>query len=141
MSTELSFQPEPASLRRVRSDVREAGAKLGASERMCDTAALVVDELVNNAIEHGAGYRRHGHELAVRVAAAGAGLALEFHDPEMPDDEVDDLAKALGNATDAPSLENERGRGLFLLSVYLEQITVGRDTRGGLSLKGVIAGA
>ncbi|MCR9247789.1 MAG: ATP-binding protein [bacterium] len=140
MTHELLFQPEPGELRRVRNEVREAAAKLGATERICDTAALVVDELVNNAIEHGAAYRQHGHELAVRVGTTAAGLELEFCDPEMPDDEVTQLGAALGNANEAPSLENERGRGLFLLSIYLEDLRVGLDSKGGLSLRGVIVG-
>ncbi|MCA8950574.1 MAG: ATP-binding protein [Planctomycetes bacterium] len=139
MSHELRFQPAPSELRRVRSEVRDAAAKLGAPERICDTAALVVDELVNNAIEHGAVYRQHGHELGVRLAKLDGGFELVFHDPEMPEDEVSELARALGNANEAPSLENERGRGLFLLSVYLDQLQVGVDPdQGGLSLRGVI---
>ena len=138
--SELLFQPDPNALRRVRGEVRELAAGLGAPERACDTAALVVDELVNNAIEHGAVYRQHGHELAVRLSSTGLGLAIEFHDPEMPDDAVAELSLALDNATDAPALENERGRGLFLLSIYLEDLRVEADARGGLCLRGTIAG-
>ena len=108
MSHELTFLPEPGVLRQVREDVRQAAAKLGAEERVCDTAALVVDELVNNAIEHGVAYRRHGHELEVRVLPASSGIELVFHDPEMPAQEVTDLAAALAVANDMPSLENER---------------------------------
>jgi len=141
MSRELSFAPEQAALRRARSDVREAAAGLGASERICDTAALVLDELVNNAIEHGESYRRQNLELAVRVSVADAGLALEFFDREMPESEVRELSAARGDATKgAPSLESERGRGLFLLSIYLEGLSVDVDTNGGLCLRGIITG-
>ncbi len=141
MSNELLFQPDPNELRRVRAEVREMAAQLGAEERASDTAALVVDELVNNAIEHGAVYRQHGHELAVRMRKDGQALVIEFHDPEMPDDAVDELAIGVGSATDAPALENERGRGLFLLSIYLERLQVERDKKGGLCLRGTIAAA
>ena len=43
MTVELSFPAEPAALRRVRGEAREAAAGLGASERIGDTSALVVD--------------------------------------------------------------------------------------------------
>jgi len=141
VSHELTFLPEPGVLRQVREDVRQAAAKLGAEERVCDTAALVVDELVNNAIEHGVAYRRHGHELEVRVLPASSGIELVFHDPEMPAQEVTDLAAALAVANDMPSLENERGRGLFLMSIYLSGLKVEADSRGGMSLRGVIENA
>ena len=140
MTHELLFQPDPGELRRIRGEVREFAARLGATERVCDTAALVVDELVNNAIEHGVAYRQHGHELAVRITTAKKGVEVEFLDPEMPDDEVTDLGKALANATDTPSLENERGRGLFLLSIYLDDLRVELASKGGLSLRGTIGG-
>ena len=51
---ELWFQPGGAVLRDVRAKVRELAAGLGAASSVCDNFALVVDELVNNAIEHGA---------------------------------------------------------------------------------------
>ena len=65
---------------------------------------------------------------------------IEFFDPEMPNDQVDDLALALAQTTDGmPSLESERGRGLFLLSVYLEGLMAEVAPQGGLRLVGNIA--
>jgi anti-sigma regulatory factor (Ser/Thr protein kinase) len=37
-----------------------------------------------------------------------------------------------------PSLESERGRGLFLLSVYLEELRAAQAPDGGLCLSGRI---
>ena len=45
-SRELKFAPDGAMLREVRSKVREVASSLGASESVCDSLALVVDELV-----------------------------------------------------------------------------------------------
>lgn len=136
---ELRFLPDGAVLREVRADVRRLAASLGAEEAVCDNLALVVDELVNNAIEHGAAYRQQRIELRVRLACDAVRFLIEFHDPEMPDDQVAELAAALAAAGDGmPSLENERGRGLFLLTVYLEGLRAERASGGGLLLRGEI---
>ena len=59
----LHFAANMRESRRIRADVRAAAAALGAAEDVCDVLALVVDELVNNAIEHGASYRQTGQDL------------------------------------------------------------------------------
>lgn len=139
---EFSFAPQPEAVRRVRTEARQVAQRLGASARGCDTVALVIDELVNNAIEHGTEYRVRGLALSVRLSVEGPGLAVEFVDPEMPPSAVEDLGEALDQASQgAPSLENERGRGLFLLSIYLEALRVDAADGGGLRLRGVIGGA
>ena len=136
----FSFPPAQQVLRKLRADVRLAAAKLGAKPPVCDMVALVVDELVNNAIEHGAVYRRRGLELSVRIGVEEGRLAVEFCDPEMPDATVRELASALADAGNGmPSLENERGRGLFLLSVYLEDLRAEIVAGGGMRLRGLVA--
>ena len=136
----FSFPAAQQALRQLRADVRVAAAKLGAAARVCDTVALVVDELVNNAIEHGAAYRHRGLDLSVRIAVDGGRLSVEFCDPETPESTVRELATALADAGNGmPSLENERGRGLFLLSVYLENLRAEVVAGGGLRLHGLLA--
>lgn len=136
---ELSFAPDGAVLRDVRAKVREMAAALGAQAAICDNLALVVDELVNNAIEHGAAYRKQGVDLSVALEGEGDALTIRFFDPEMPADEVRDLVAALAEtANGMPSLDSERGRGLFLLSVYLEELVAEAAPQGGLCLSGRI---
>lgn len=135
----LEFPPRSAVLRQLRADVRAATARLGAETAVCDTAALVVDELVNNAIEHGAAYRRRGLDLAVQVGLRGGRVQLEFFDREMPAAAVGELAAALTEAANGlPALENERGRGLFLLTVYLDELHAEQGAEGGLRLAGLV---
>jgi anti-sigma regulatory factor (Ser/Thr protein kinase) len=135
----LSFAPRPGVLRQLRADVRKAAIGLGAEAKVGDQLALVVDELVNNAIEHGVDYRRQGLDLALQIGASGDRLRIEFFDREMPAEAVDELARALGAAANGmPSLESERGRGLFLLSVYLQDVEASREPAGGLRLVGHI---
>ena len=150
---EVVFPADGMMLRDVRAKVRKIAADLGAAANVCDNVALVVDEVVNNAIEHGASYRQHVHHLTVRYAPFRGrpvlavrlerdheNLVVQFFDPEMPDDEVGDLAQALGAASNGmPSLDSERGRGLFLLSVYLEGLRAELAPGGGLRLLGHLA--
>jgi len=134
------FPPDPSGLQRVRADVRAAAAALGAPAAQCDSLALVVDELVNNAIEHGAVYRKLGRDLAVRVQRDGTTVTVDFFDPEMPTQWVQDLARALTEAGGGmPALESERGRGLFLISIYMEELRVAVAPGGGLHLRGRLA--
>lgn len=136
---ELTFPPDGALLRDVRAKVRGIAAQLGAQPAVCDNLALVVDELVNNAIEHGACYRQGRAELRVAIRGEGDELSIDFFDPEMPVDEVVELAAVLAEtANGMPSLDSERGRGLFLLSVYLQELQASQAPGGGLCLSGRI---
>lgn len=135
----VSFPPDGSVLRDLRAKVRTIAAGQGAEPAVCDNLALVVDELVNNAIEHGEAYRQQRADLSVRISLDGERLSIEFFDPEMPDDAVDELSQALAEtANGMPSLESERGRGLFLLTVYLEQLRAEAAPQGGLRLVGTI---
>lgn len=139
MGKRLTFAPRSSVLRQLRAEVRRLAVDFGAENRVADNLALVVDELVNNAIEHGAEYRRHGTNLAVQIEATGEQLRIEFFDPEMPAETVSELAQMLTAVTNGmPSLESERGRGLFLLSVYLQGLRAEPAAPGGLRLVGHI---
>jgi anti-sigma regulatory factor (Ser/Thr protein kinase) len=137
----LRFPPDPARLREVRRGARARAMRLGATPAVCDAVSLVIDELVNNAIEHGAAYRRRGVELSVQVGAVQGRLTVDFVDPEMPEDQVRDLARALHDAARGmPTLDSERGRGLFLIAIYMEELRVDVAPGGGLHLHGRLAG-
>jgi len=136
----LTFPPRGTVLRQLRAAVRDHASKLGAGQQVADNLALVVDELVNNAIEHGAAYRRQNLDLAVQFEVDGDRLRIEFYDQEMPAATVAELTKALLDASNGmPSLDNERGRGLFLLTIYLEDLRAELAENGGLRLVGSIA--
>lgn len=139
MARRLTFSPRADVLRSLRAEVRKVAASLGANERVADNLALVVDELVNNAIEHGSEYRRKGTDLAVEFGVVGDRLSIDFFDPEMPPPIIEELSRLIAQATGGmPSLESERGRGLFLLSVYLQDLHAETSPSGGLRLGGFI---
>jgi anti-sigma regulatory factor (Ser/Thr protein kinase) len=140
MMRRLTFAPRAGVLRQLRAEVRRLAASFGADERVGDNLALVVDELVNNAIEHGAGYRRRGVDLAVQIGPVGDRIRIEFFDPEMPRQMVAEIAGMLeASVNGMPSLESERGRGLFLLTVYLQDLRAEAAASGGLRLVGHVA--
>jgi anti-sigma regulatory factor (Ser/Thr protein kinase) len=138
----LQFAASPGVVGKVRDAVRRLAADLGAAESVGEQLALVADELINNAIEHGSVYRRRGESLALEVAAAAAGrLRVEFVDPEMPGELVARLAAHVAEATGGlPALDSERGRGLFLLTVFLQDLRVeAAGVGGGLRIVGHVA--
>ena len=138
----LQFAASPGVVGKVRDAVRRLAADLGAAESVGEQLALVADELINNAIEHGSVYRRRGEALALEVAAAAAGrLRIEFVDPEMPGELVARLAAHVAEATGGlPALDSERGRGLFLLTVFLQDLRVeALGVAGGLRIVGHVA--
>ena len=78
-----------------------------------------------------------GVDLGVKLRPDGDSFVIEFFDPEMPPELVAELADALAStANGMPALDSERGRGLFLLTVYLEGLRAAPAARGGICLSG-----
>ena len=139
MSGRLVFPPRQGVLKQLRANVRAAASRLGAKPGACDSLALVVAELVNHAVEHGSVYRRKDLDLAIVIGDAGDRISIEFFDPEMPVSNIRDLARALAATSgDTPALDSERGRGLFLMSIYLENLHADVAPAGGLRLQGLV---
>jgi two-component sensor histidine kinase len=136
MNQELSFPPDPGRLRGLRARARQVAEELGMPSAG-DVLCLVIDELVNNAIEHGMVYRRKGEFLRIRVQSEGSALSLDFFDPEMPEAHVRELARALRDVGEGlPALDGERGRGLFLVAIHMAELRVAVAAGGGLHLHG-----
>lgn len=124
------------SVRLARSVVRRFSRMWGMSDEDVDNLMLVVSELLANTIDHGVGepamteddldgttqmglnlvVRRH--EWTVRVTDQGGGDAEVVRGFLQPDG--------------MPDLEDERGRGFFLLSTMVDRIDVetSRDGKG-----------
>jgi anti-sigma regulatory factor (Ser/Thr protein kinase) len=128
---DLRIAPDPAQLRVLRRKARGALAKLGLDGMDEEMVLLVLDELVSNAIEHGASYRREGSTLATRASLDGRDLVIEFEDPDMPPREIADLAAAAR----CPVADAERGRGLFLVQDALCDLRVEDRSGEGKGLR------
>jgi anti-sigma regulatory factor (Ser/Thr protein kinase) len=134
---------EPDALRSLRRRVRTTLRTQGLGPNDIDTVLLVVDELVTNAIEHGTAYRQRAKPLHARLQTDGDDLVLEFEDRDMPPPQIALLAKALADGDiELPDLEDERGRGLFLVLTSMQSIVVEDRTAQaeGMRLQGRFVG-
>lgn len=132
---EARFAAVPEALRDLRKRVRAEvkGARL--PRATVDVVILVLDELVSNAIEHGASYRRGATPLRAELRADGRDLVLVFDDDDMPAAEVAELQRIVGADIELPDLEDERGRGLFLITTSLQGLTVEDRTGVGAGVR------
>jgi anti-sigma regulatory factor (Ser/Thr protein kinase) len=135
---DLEVLPHVGQVRFLRADLREHLEARGVAEADVDRLVLVVDEMVNNAIEHGASHRRMSDVLRLRVDVEVAELRLEFVDPSAPGDLVAQLEEMLAACSSGrPPLFSERGRGLFLIADGLDELRVAVGDAGvGLRLLG-----
>jgi anti-sigma regulatory factor (Ser/Thr protein kinase) len=134
-SWEFRVEADVARVRFLRADIRAHLEQAGMAERDLDRLVLVVDEIVSNAIEHGAVYRRPDDVLELRLTVAADHVAVAFHDPSVPARTVAELARMLERCqSGVPPLESERGRGLYLIGDGLEDIEAA-VAEGGVGLR------
>ena len=125
----------------VRRQVREHLESQRVPEDACDSLVLVVDEVVSNSIEHGSTYRRNGDRMELAVRVDGDELLLRFVDRDVPAAEVRMLMTTVtaGGGDEPPPLDWERGRGMFLIAMGLDDLVIqplDRATGDGLVLEG-----
>ncbi len=139
MSEPLEFRFPPAleHLRSLRKHLREKLEESQIAIEVADSVVLVLDEIVTNAIEHAGSYRDESGWLLVRMEASATAVIFEFEDPDVPTEVVDSLATALANSEQThPPIHNERGRGLFLVALNIDELKVSHRPDGGLHLHG-----
>ena len=123
-----------ADLRRVlRAHLEGVGVDGAQVERMI----LVVDEVVSNSIEHGSEYRRSPDPIRVYVERVECDLLLQVDDADVPSDLVANLARVFDDQLgSAPSAVVERGRGMYLITMFLEDLEIVSAEGGGMRLQG-----
>lgn len=135
---DFRFPAEPGHLRVFRRMLREGLAAMGIAEPATERVVLVMDEIVSNAIEHGADYRQGGEPLRARVTLVADRLFLQFHDDDMPAEILAELSRQILNGNCAPVAGLERGRGLFLIREFLSELQVQELSGGGMLLEGFL---
>jgi serine/threonine-protein kinase RsbW len=92
----------------------------GVGEEATQEILLAVSEIVNNAIEHVTGHGPDGaHEVDLRFGIGGdraVGVVV--------DEGEGGISQHDFNAVAPPSLDNDRGRGLFLIRAYVDELEV-----------------
>ena len=142
LSLELSATHE--SVRVARHMIRHFSRMRGVSDRERDNLVLVVSELLANAVDHGAGEVLM--DDSQNVSNVKMTLTLVVTEKEWTLDVTDQCggdAEQLQSALDEsslPDLEDDRGRGLFLLRSSVDRLEVTPSPDGaGLTVKAVRA--
>lgn len=125
----LSFSANMRFVRPVRHFISALCALHEYDEDEQESIALVTTELLNNSIEHGAG--NTGEEIDVKLVVTPELFRFRVTDPGRGGA---DFAKiALKRAQKMPDLEEPRGRGLFLIRTYMDEMDVSYDPKIGTS--------
>jgi len=136
---DFRFPAQPDHLRVLRNMLRQGLVAMEVPHDAIQRVLLVMDEIVSNAIEHGAGYRRGERPLRARVQVVDGGrLFLQFHDEDMPAEVLDEVSWEILNGSCVPVAELERGRGLFLIRELLSEVQVQELSGGGMLLEGFL---
>jgi anti-sigma regulatory factor (Ser/Thr protein kinase) len=124
--------------RMARSLLRQFARSEGVPDREIETLEFVASELLSNAVDHGGGnhaMEESEHDGRVRMSLVLVvrrdGWSLSVGDQGGGDPAV--MQDRISNATE-PDIEDERGRGFFLLAQMLDRLDVTR-TPDGLGLE------
>lgn len=115
----------PVLRRRVQDFLRQQGLP----EAVVDRAGLVISELTHNAVAAAGGTG------AVRVEVEGGEEALRLEVLCDANDDLERLQAALARARQLPGTDSERGRGLWLVLAFSEDLEVRRDPGGGIRVR------
>jgi anti-sigma regulatory factor (Ser/Thr protein kinase) len=138
----LDLPAAHSAARMARHLVREFALREGVPHTEVESLLLIADELLSNAVDHGGGESaRDEIELAEPVRMGlllvlrDDGWVLEVSDEGGGDPEVVDQLLHPGGL---PDLEDERGRGFYLISGLCQSLAVRRrDDRLGLAITAV----
>jgi len=130
------------AVRVARHMVRHFARLEGVAGEELETLTLVASELLGNAVDHGGGgaaMEEDDHAVPVamdmELGLTGTGWTLAVTDRGGGDPEE---LRSLFSGDGVPDLEDERGRGFFLLRQLVDRIDVERSADGaGLTLVAV----
>ncbi len=133
----LDFPATHDAVRIARHMVRHFSRLRGLNESERDRLVLVASELLSNAVDHGGGMAAmddsqnlNGVQMRMELEVGRARWSLAVSDQGGGD--PGRLRDALGESTEHPDLEDDRGRGLFLMRASVDRLEVeeSEDGRG-----------
>jgi anti-sigma regulatory factor (Ser/Thr protein kinase) len=120
--------------RMARTVLRQFARREGVAKPEIETLEFVASELLANAVDHGGGGRAMEESDLTRrvrmklfVAVNASGWRMQVTDEGGGD--PNDIAPML-HQRDMPDLEDERGRGFFLLAQMVDNLAVARSDDG-----------
>ena len=129
-SVAISFSANLRYVRPVRHFISALCVLAKYDEDETESIALVTTEILNNSIEHGAAGPED--EIDVTMTVTADLFKCEVIDPGRGGPEF--AAHAVERATAMPDLEEPRGRGLFLINNYMDQMDITYDPERGTRL-------
>lgn len=94
--------------------------RAGATGRAVSEMDLVVTEICNNAVEHGSATP----DIPMTVTANITNGELTLEVLEKNSEAVGSIGEALLDSFAPPSLDEERGRGMFLIRIYVDELQI-----------------
>jgi len=129
-SVAIAFSANLRYVRPVRHFISALCALAEYDEDETESIALVATELLNNAIEHGARGPDEEIELTMRVTADMFSFVVV--DPGRGGEKF--ARTAIRKASIMPDLDEPRGRGLFLIKNYMDELEISYDPARGTRL-------
>ena len=126
----LSFSANMRFVRPVRHFISALCNLAGYEEEETESIALVTTEILNNSIEHGS--RDPLDLIGVELLVTGETFRFEVTDSGRGGPAF--ASGALDRAAQMPDLEQPRGRGLFLILRYMDELDVRYDPQQGTRL-------
>lgn len=121
-----SFDSRLEAVPEVRRRVEQYLIARGCEKRVADEFVLAIDELCNNAVQHGPAASTDRLVLLVQVDARAIRCRLTA-----PSDLTATELKKMTDVAALPDFESERGRGLFLIRMMVDGFTI-REKAAGL---------
>ncbi len=137
---QLRLPAHHLAVRLARARVRDCAQDAGISSSEIERLEFVAGELLSNAVDHGGGEGAMDAEawggevhMHLELTCDASGWCLRVEDEGGGDPEG--LRHMLIPADEVPDLEDERGRGFFLLMAMLDSLQVESAKRGqGIAL-------
>ena len=122
----LSFAQKLEAVPIVRKRVESYLLTQGCAKRAAEEVVLAVDELCNNAVQHGPSQGKTRLKLLVHVDTGAARCRLT-----VPSDMTATELSKMTETAELPDFESERGRGLFLIRMMVDDLSI-RESGPGM---------
>ncbi len=124
-----------SSERGAREALRKFAKQRGVAQSEVDTMEFVASELLSNAVDHGGGNHAmdekdviDGVRITLVVSIDHGAWQMDVADQGGGDPE--EVERLINNDDDVPDLEDERGRGFFLLKQMVDSLHVAHSADG-----------
>jgi anti-sigma regulatory factor (Ser/Thr protein kinase) len=126
----LSFSANMRFVRPIRHFIGALCTLADYAEEETESISLVTTEILNNSIEHGSNGPQD--EIDVTLLVTRSRFRFEVVDPGRGGEDF--ASTALNRARHMPDLDEPRGRGLFLVRSYMDDLQVSYDPESGTRL-------